>query len=110
MCRYSIQLYQYRVIGDVIQEEPHFVLYAESRDQLTCEEVTSLIADILFYEDADPFERMGDILKRRNVSPQVFITTWFEQLAVDPRFRMNGVGSRLLDEVERISREMKIQS
>ncbi len=72
---YSVQLYEYRLNGDEIERKPHFVLYSTSGGQLICGEITPLIADILFHGGRSPFQNMGEVLKRHNVSIQTFLNT-----------------------------------
>lgn len=72
---YSVQLYQYKLIGDFIEKMPHFVLYASTEGQFISGEITALIADILFDEQKSSFESMAEILNRHRVGIQTYFST-----------------------------------
>lgn len=72
---YSVQLYRHRLIGNRIEQKPHFVLYAATGGQLLSGEITPFIADILYDEKESPFKKMGEIIKRHNVSVRAFFST-----------------------------------
>jgi len=73
ICRYTVQIYYYKLTEDVLREDRHFVLYAAHNGKVTSGEITPLIADILFEPSEDPFQRMGEIIVRHRLTPSGYL-------------------------------------
>jgi hypothetical protein len=78
LCRYSVQVYQHRLTEAGIETQPHFILYAAAGGHFISDEITPLIADILYGDDKPPLTRMPEVLKRHGLSMNVFLRTYGE--------------------------------
>ncbi len=74
-CFYSVQIYEYKLNGNTIEQIPHYILYASTKNKLISGEISALIADILYYENSNPIDKMGGLVKKYKVSINEYLNT-----------------------------------